>query len=232
MSLRLSHAPSPWTKGPREVRVFGRWTLACAHLCDHVLSLPEAAAWEVLLARTGEEIIPRNSIVRPLLASEYWEYDKQGAAAQRLYDRFCAVVEENLDPGKKLQNSGEIEGDRWAFGLDGLYIGARGAAVRTAYIAGFATLMARQGDRPEDEEDWCRRRQNQPLPRNERGRWRAIPPKRENRHRIYRKSALFVRRKLSATYSRTGSLPAQPLPVLSYEDWLKHQRGTDHEQAS
>jgi hypothetical protein len=212
--------------------VFRDWKSACAHLCDHVLTRPEADGWALLLSAYEECLHVADADSRYRLAKEIWK--TQGAAGQRLYDEYAEAIARALDSAERegwVWSNDVRSGDRKAFGLSGIIVVFSEAFVRSAMLPGQA-ISARVVQARNSGPSYEARRLN-PLPREapvRNGDTSRLPPlahgmrrlwaragheAREardrfeglttdlKRFRLFRKCAQFVRSELFSAYNRS-----------------------------
>jgi len=154
-------------RGDRAYQVFRSWVDAARHLCDHVLTAPEAPWW-LLVLEPEPEVDLANPRARFALAKRAWQPKQEGAALQDLYDRCCEAVERSL------------QGELWVW--DGRnrrkYLGPRGLAVVTdeersvvvsAYLPAqgspLGTVQQQELEWGLDEDQVAAQRAHNPLPR-------------------------------------------------------------------
>ncbi|MBM4023947.1 MAG: hypothetical protein FJ280_00850 [Planctomycetes bacterium] len=216
---------------PREIRVFGDWVAACAHLCDHVLTMPEAAAWAEVLGEEAAAVILSNAGFR--LAKAVWAEGNEGEAAEALYKMYSDALCKALDSAAR---TGWHWADRWdtdaqkALGVSGVLVLFDAHKVRSAMLPGWGCPL--RTSRAKGISSVGQRRRN-PLPRQGEDDKEAISsvvtgwgmrrkpdrfdpkakpaPETEalKRFRIFRKCAQSVRAELlEAYYSTEGKLDA------------------------
>ena len=107
-------------RGDSAYQVFRSWVDAARHLCDHVLTGPEAPWW-LLVLEPEPEVDLANPRARFALAKRAWQAKQEGAPLQELYDRCAEAIERS------------IQGELWVWDGGGRrkYLGPRGVAVVT-----------------------------------------------------------------------------------------------------
>jgi hypothetical protein len=143
----------------RLLEVFDRRELALAHLCDHVLTRPEAHDWAMLLPGYWNLVNPGNDLALLACARSFWQASPS-STAQTFYDLYCDAIQEAVTDAIRLKWYWEEQhpGDRrWcALGLSGAYVVWDERVIRTAMLLPNAELLSKGP--PED-------RALSPLPR-------------------------------------------------------------------
>lgn len=201
MSLDLQEHRGRVTDG-EIVRVFRDWIHACLHLCDHVLTMPEAEDWALILPGYGPTA---ESNTRFRLAMALWR--DEGDSAQWLYDLYAEAIRDAMD-------SAALSGWAWidrrmgredyvVLGPSGVLVVWSEDSVRTAMLPGRGSPVTEV----EDAEDIVEQRRRNPLPREgaeeedtgpDGSDWRhgrkPYPESEEmSRYRLFRECAGFVR---------------------------------------
>lgn len=73
-------------------RFYSHWVPALLHICDHVLTGPEADYWDLLLEQYG--VSPVGPEKRFTLAKKAWH--NEGDEVQHIYDMYCLLVYADL----------------------------------------------------------------------------------------------------------------------------------------
>jgi hypothetical protein len=73
-----------------EIPVFNSWVPACCHVCDHVLTEPEAWSWTELLTEPPLDLRDPNACFK--LAKKAWRPKEDGAPLQSLYDGYANEI--------------------------------------------------------------------------------------------------------------------------------------------
>jgi hypothetical protein len=157
---------------PRRPARLGFWddTHAAEHLCDHVLTRPEAHDWALLLPAYRDHVDPTDdNALRATAASLF-----AGAplpAAEALLRAYIAAGLRAVDDalGLGLWWEQRVGGDRYfvGMGLDGVLVFWDAAVLRSAYVPRFSTLPP-DGPTPS--------RTVNPLPRRDPARRLGAPP--------------------------------------------------------
>jgi len=223
MGLRLQHHS---LEAGGMLLIFRNWESACAHLCDHVLTWPEAEGWALILPAYSERVCVTNAQARFSLGEGTWR--SKGVAVQWLYDEYAAAIKAALDIA---QHQGWVwpdynsTGDHKALGLSGVLVVFSKKAVRTAWLPGL--VWSRRAAECRTAEYTSDMRQQNPLPR-ERADEEAVRSVlygtlELKRYRIFRKSAKFVRSELFATSIETEGAPcglgALRQAISEFETW-------------
>lgn len=215
------------------VRIFRDWVHACAHLCDHVLTMPEAEGWALILEGYRETC---ESNARFRLAKSLWS--DEGESAQWLYDLYAGAIADVLDAavltGWVWIDRSRMRSDYVAFGPSGVLTIWSEGHVRTAMLPGTGRPLSNGGEESEDVDE---RRRN-PLPREtaERGAgspdgrdWRhgrggSGEPEEHRRYRLFRNCARFVRSNWLASYEEVEHVtwPTDLMMVVAdMDEWTR-----------
>jgi hypothetical protein len=129
--------------------IFATPCKALHHLCDHVLTRPEADYWAQLIPSYSTWIDAGNDDSLFRFARSLWSESPPLEAAQSLYDGYARIVEETVHEALALgwywEESG-TEGPTWrGLSLSGVYVIWQRHAVRTAMLLGYAA-PPRPGD--------------------------------------------------------------------------------------
>lgn len=224
--------------GQRQTRVFRDWRHACEHLCDHLLTMPEAAAWNVVLGGHGTDLSPN---ARFHLARRLWDDESQGEAGQRLYDLYAGAIADALDSAEATgwvwTESMDRREDKKVLGLMGVLVVLSLARegdehVRTAMLPGMGTPF--DATEAGKESDTVAARRRNPLPREREsggdgGADRAHPQREASmirrQYKVFRKCANRVRREmLEAFFQGKGRMSgAEELlkRVRDFDEWIR-----------
>jgi len=151
-------------QGTGELRVFRDWKTACVHLCDHVLTWPEAGGWALVLPTYGARVSITHRNERYSLAKNLWR--TEGESGQWLYDEYAQAATEALDTAQFMGWSWPDEwrpGDRKALGLSGVLVIFSADSVRSVMLPGLGSIArvveAEDASHSNDRRPW------DPLPR-------------------------------------------------------------------
>ncbi|MDR1613873.1 MAG: hypothetical protein LBT97_14010 [Planctomycetota bacterium] len=202
----------------KKVWGFVNWIRAGAHICDHLLTLPEAHAWSVIHPWLKPIVESRSGFET---AKRMWS-EQGDADFQRLYDAYMSAVQFALASSEGEGWHGEEKdgsGER-ALGINGVLTVLGGDRVLTAYIPGVGdrtTVQPMEDLEPEEEEAL---RERDPLPRARRpekpdaDKFAKIG-ERERLAKIFKKAAKSVRWRDVNWYSRD----MHSLKRMTLEQW-------------
>jgi hypothetical protein len=223
--LRYNGSLTHW----QEISVFRDWVTACAHLCDHVLTLPEGNAWAEILGQEAAAVILSNAGFR--LAKTIWAGGNKGEALQTLYDVYGNELCMALDSAGKTGWHWTDQGDaraRKALGISGVLVVFNAAEIRSGMLPGWGNPFYTA--RAKKTVTSVERRRRNPMPRQSSnkantpsrgsGGWgiRRRPAGHERktgrepqtqglrRYRIFRRCAQSVRAELLASYYREDKM--------------------------
>jgi hypothetical protein len=199
---RLTLVPPPFAGAS----IFSTPRDALEHLCDHVLTLPEADCWSRLLRCFADRLGHASPDALYRFALSLWS-DRASAVAvetaQALYGDYAAAIEQALAEAVRLGwywRQDDQRGPSWhGVGLSGVYLIWRRSAVLTAFLIGYAAPPADPATR--------RGRRSDPLPRQGSWLYRAarlrhtnetLPPppdgSPEGRYHLFKRCAVRVRK--------------------------------------
>jgi hypothetical protein len=127
---------------PKKISIFNNWIAACAHLCDHVLTMPEGGAWAEILGPEAATVILSNAGFR--LAKAIWNKGNKGEEAQDLYEAYSSTLCAAMDSAAK---TGWHWTDRWntrirkAFGVSGVLVLFDTREVRSGMLPGWGNSL-------------------------------------------------------------------------------------------
>lgn len=239
MPLELTEYTGSFTRFAG-LRIFSSWDRACAHLCDHVLTMPEAKIWGMIAPELTELVYSKR---RFAVGKSFWE-GTEGESASELYGVFCDVSFDALDSleitGWVWNDPGKRAEDVFCLGLNGLLLilSPQAKTVRTAYFPGHGNAQQVESSKEIGVDPQLRKKD--PFPRetgaHPGGLYRKresvpnvpvkkIDDKRKLFYKIYRKSAVFVRRSFvdSLKYIPGQDSEANYSLVLPFEAWCEVQ---------
>ncbi len=246
MSLALQSCRTPLARRG-ELKVFRDWETACRHLCDHVLSMPEAEAWAELLGPDAAQILASNKRFR--LAKRMWSPGDEGESAQPLYNEYAKAIRAALETGARVGWVWRAPDDRRVrktLGLTGVLVVFDAEAVRSGMLPGFGNPHLISQSKEQDESVESRRRN--PLPREGgeeedpplrptalgmRPRRRDVSTRRSassespelRRFKIFRKCAQHVRSEFFRAYFHTKGAADAPeelrRSIKEFGSWLQ-----------
>jgi hypothetical protein len=199
--FHLKEAEVPhWPFG--KVALFVTAESALKHLCDHLLTRPEAHYWAELIPALSTWVQPTddNSLYR--FARAVWSPRPPAEAVQELYDGYASVIVEAMSDAIHqgwFWAQDEPDGPCWrGLGISGTYVIWREHAIRTAMLLGYTAPPALM----EPDE-----RKTNPLPRQHAWKYRGaqirhdhtwFPPVQGDslsvRYHVFKKGAVRVRR--------------------------------------
>ncbi len=148
----------------RCVTVFSSWVKACEHICDHLLTPPEARAWSLLIPPLRVLLESRAYFE---LAKRIWtDSDEEGR--QKLYDEYAGQIRLCLASAEKEGWYGEDftwEGARWLLGVNGFVAIISPKYIITAYIPDLGDPNMVSSSSNKSDEEIIRERRSNPLPR-------------------------------------------------------------------
>jgi hypothetical protein len=173
--LHLKHADVPrWPFG--RLALFASSEAALRHLCDHVLTRPEAHYWSQLIPAFEDHLDPGDDDALYRFARSLWSAHPPIEAAQVLYEGYGEAI---------VQAISEAIGNEWywveqdeegvcyrGMGTSGVYVIWREHAVRTAMVLGYAAP-------PEPSRKF---RKANPLPRQHAWRYRGAILRQDEAH--------------------------------------------------
>jgi len=203
----------------RETRGFGSWVKACRHICDHMLSLPEALAWSVFVPWLKPIIESRAGFE---MAKRIWT-ERGDEDFQRLYDAYLAEIQTALDSGgSEGWHGGEAQDNSVnVLGINGVLTVLVEDTVVTAFFPGHGEAQTTaQACKPAVDEEEIPLRKINPLPRsksseNDSERLAFEGDEKRQKAKIFKKSAKSVRKREASWYSKE----VVELPRLSFEAW-------------
>ncbi len=203
-----------------------------AHLCDHVLTAPEARAWAVLIPDYLDHCDVESLHARRTLASKYWKKFGMAVFNRDLPPEAAALVQGYVDQTQKAAEMASRLGWRWSTTQSGskspnqLMLGPSGVLFAwserdqrflSAFIPGL--LYADAGNYPKEP------RLRNPLPREGKGpdpQWApAGGTLAEQRHDIFTLSVDTIRRGIAGHYNSRDNRTVDPLPrsELAFTRW-------------
>jgi hypothetical protein len=142
--------------------IFATQQQALEHLCDHVLTRPEADYWARLIPAYADHVDPDSDDGLFHFARSLWSEHPPAKPAQALYAGYADAIEQAAADALRLgwfwqEDSGS--GPSWhGIGLSGLYLVWYPHAVATAFLIGYAAP-------PPEAKVTAGRRRTDPLPR-------------------------------------------------------------------
>ena len=151
---------------------------AAEHLCDHVLTRPEAHDWAVVLPGYCDMVDPTDDAGLRRIAASLFP-GPASAEAQELLGLYAAVILQNLEDALQLgfwweQRQGKYQ-EWFGLGLDGIYVIWDREVIKTGYFPGSVSHEPAGAVRPRTEN---------PLPRRD-PRKRLPPPAPDSPRRRY-----------------------------------------------
>lgn len=190
-----------WPFGP--VALFATPAKALNHLCDHVLTRPEANYWPLLVPAIGDHLDPADENLLFHFARGLYTDRATWADVQALYDGYTAAVAQAMSDAVRhgwywVQQ--EPDGPTYrGLGVSGVYVIWRQNLVLTGMLLGYSAP-------PGEAEDAGGRKTN-PLPRQHAWRYRGATLRHDDAHfppvgtdpqqtlyHIFKKSAVKIRR--------------------------------------
>jgi hypothetical protein len=235
--FHLKEAEIPhWPFG--KITLFATPEKALRHLCDHVLTRPEAHYWARLIPAFHDWLPAADDDALYRFARSLWSERPPTQAAQELYDGYTSVIVQAMSEAIRhgwFWAEEEAGGPCWrGLGVSGAYVIWRRDTVRTAMLIGYTAPPAPFRESGE--------RKTNPLPRQNAWRYRGgrlrhdpahFPPVADDpleaRYHVFKKGAVRVRReyKLAARNGKVagggaylGSLRAG---VPNFDAWQKLQ---------
>jgi hypothetical protein len=231
-----------------EVRVpqwpFGKVTLfaspakALRHLCDHVLTRPEANYWAQLIPCFVDYLDPDDDDSLYFFARSLWSDHPPLDVAQVLYDGYATVIVQAMSDAIRQDwfwAEDESDGRCWrGFGISGTYVVWRQQTIRSGMLLGYTA--------PPAEHEAPQQRRTNPLPRQHAWKYRGAiirhvdadyPPMASDalkaRYHVFKKGAVRVRREYKhACQARKvteggGYLGSLQLGVPDFDTWQRLQ---------
>lgn len=226
--------------------VFRDWVAACEHLCDHVLTRPEAEAWAELLGPEIAGLIMSNAGFR--LARQMWRAEGELPDAQALYDVYADELCRALDSAAVNRwhwDDPEFPNVRKALGVSGVEVVFNESSVLSGMLPGFGcagrtaeakeTLAAsdrltqplpRQGPTDDAGPEIFNPAKEPRLSRPKFDPKAKPPPLTRNliRYQIFRRCAQFVRAELLQAYCNMGGKARGPETLRrgidDFDAWL------------
>jgi len=207
--------------------IFASHEEALAHLCDHVLTRPEAHYWSVLIRRYRNIVDPTEDLDLDKVADAFWRGELQDNV-QKLYDGYAREVGLTLYVSTDRQwqwkeiRSGKTK--HFGIGSSGVLIVWTGQIVVSAMLEIHAAPPQSRHVSYSDRRNESRPRKNTWAARNMRKLVNFQPADNEStRYEIFRKSFESVRRKIQRAWKegRTNeNAPTLPdLPILTRCEW-------------
>jgi len=167
--LHLKQADVPrWPFG--KLAVFATPDTALRHMCDHILTRPEAHYWSLLIPAYDNWVEAENDDALYRFARALWSSRPPASAAQELYEGYGNVIVQAI--GEAILHGWywveeEVDGLCYrGMGTTGVYVIWRENTVQTAMVLGYA---APPGEHPTP----TRSRRKDPLPRQHTWRYRG-----------------------------------------------------------
>lgn len=186
-----------------KVSLFRTPAKGLTHLCDHVLTRPEANYWSKLIPGYRDLVDPDDDDALYRFARSLWSHHPPVEAAQHLYDGYGDLIVEAM--GDAIRQGWywaeeEQDGPTWrGLATSGVYVIWRQFHICTAMLLGYTA--------PPVEETAARLRRQNPLPRQHAWKYRGAqlrhdeahyPPEPGNaqqaRYHLFKKGAVRVRR--------------------------------------
>jgi hypothetical protein len=194
---------------------------AWEHVCDHVLTRPEAHDWALVIPGYREIVDPADDAGLRKLAGSFWTAGGLGSEAKRLQDAYIeAIVQAAVDAlqmgwwwARQRPGPGVLCG----FGLDGVYVVWQSDLIRTGMLPRNARYA---GSGPID-------RRIDPLPRRRQVRLPGQPPpgSRDARFRLFRDNLARVSKEYANAYISWMSAGAGASVFVdgppSFEEWQR-----------
>jgi len=186
-----------------KVTLFASPNKALRHLCDHVLTRPEANFWAQLIPTFAEHLDPADDNELYHFARSLWSNHPPIDAAQSLYDGYAEVIVQAMGDAIRqgwFWAEEEPEGPCWrGMGTSGTYVIWRQQTVRSGMLLGYTA--------PPVEDEPYQHRKTNPLPRQHAWKYRGAilrhqdadyPPVAndplEARYHVFKKGAVRLRR--------------------------------------
>jgi len=213
--------------------IFRDWQSACAHICDHLLTPPEAFCWAVLVLDEIRELVTGDGAFR--LGRSMWR--DEGESAQELYDLYASAIEDALRFAERMGwvwqepfygDEPPANRPRKALGIFGVVVVFDSQTVKSARIEGKGSAeQIEKGRRVSFEE-----RRTNPLPRVTKKATEKVPryPETEAEREYYlfkmfKDTARRVRKEMKTAYYKNGGnhsiLHDLKKAIPSFEAWRK-----------
>jgi hypothetical protein len=207
--------------------VFASHEEALAHICDHVLTKPEAQYWSVLIREYRNIVDPTDDSNLDTVADAFWR-GEQRDNAQKLYDGYAREIGLTLYISTDRQwqwkeiRSGKTK--HFGIGSSGVLIVWTGQIVVSAMLEIHAAPSQNRRVSYSDRLNGSRPRKNTWAARNKRKLVNFQPSDNEStRYELFRKSFESVRRKIQRAWKegRTNEIaPTLPdLPIPTRCEW-------------
>jgi hypothetical protein len=197
---------------------------AAEHVCDHVLTRPEAHDWSLVLPACHAQVQPTDDDgLRQMALSVF--HDPRGAQGQALLDAYVDVLLRAIDDALRLgfwwgQSQGHYH-EWFGLGLDGIFVIWNAQVIKTGYL--WRNVRWPPSGKP-------RSRMEEPLPRRNRAeRLRSPPPNTERaRYELFRDNHYGVSKKYAKAYddaqgkiSAGGDIFVDPLQSPRFNHWQR-----------
>lgn len=175
--LHLHEVAIPlWPFGP--ISLFSTHNRVLSHLCDHLLTRPEANGWSQLLPSYRDHLDPDDDDGLYRFARSLWTPRPPLAAAQQLYDDYgtqiVRAVSEAIRHGWFWAEQEEEEPTWRGLGTSGVFVIWTEHTIRTAMLLGYTA--------PPVEDPDGRLRKKNPLPRQHAWRYRGAQLRHDDAH--------------------------------------------------
>jgi hypothetical protein len=186
-----------------KVALFATPEKALKHLCDHVLTRPEAHYWAQLIPAFNDWLAASDADSLYRFARALWSARPPARAAQELYDGYASVIVQAMSEAIQqgwFWAENEADGPSWrGLGTSGTYVIWRQHAIRTAMLIGYTA--------PPGPTEKSAERKTNPLPRQNAWKYRGAHLRHEDAHfppvggdplavryHVFKKGAVRVRR--------------------------------------
>lgn len=200
LQLREITVPS-WPFGT--IQLFATTGKALGHLCDHVLTRPEADYWATLIPAFTEHLDPTDEDGLYRFARSLYSRRARWDVAQALYDGYTDVIAHAMNDAIRqgwYWAEEEEDGPCWrGLGMSGTYVIWRERSITTAMLLGYTSPTTTGPD--------YKPRRTNPLPRQHSWRYRGAMLRHDDAHfppvdvdvmqtqyHVFKKGAVRVRR--------------------------------------
>ena len=211
-----------------QIRIFSSQDEAISHLCDHVLTRPEAHYWSLLIVDYLLIVDPTKDQELDQIADALWRGDEQNKT-QTLYDGYAREIELSLRISVaqhwQWEENRVGKSKRYGIGPSGVMVVWHNQIVVSAMLQPFAARKPRQHISYHDRLENSRPRKGAWV--CEYRRLDSFRPENneKTRYELFRKAFSSVRRQFQAA-SKGGTTAGDPLspkemPIPNREEWRR-----------
>lgn len=220
------------------VSLFSTHNRVLSHLCDHLLTRPEANGWSQLLPCYHDHLDPDDDDGLYRFARSLWSARPPLTVAQRLYDDYGTQIVRAMSDAIRhgwYWAEQEDEGPSWrGLGLSGVFVIWTERTVRTAMLLGYTAPPVSEGE--------GQLRKKNPLPRQHAWKYRGAQLRHDQAHyplirgdashalyHLFKKGAVRIRREYKHAWQAgrvTGGgayLGSLQSGVPAFEAWQRLQ---------